>query len=112
MGWDSLSIANSVELLGGGVYSQNPNCLNAQFRLQPGSDPGAPQPTTDFVASLLLDGERPFGRRASNRTIKLPIWITAPTRQVLAAAREFLQQTIDQDYFTITWTRDPDTNPA
>jgi hypothetical protein len=77
------------------------------FRLQPGADPGAPQPTTDFVASLLLDGERPFGRRASNRTIKLPIWITAPTRQCLAAAREALQQAIDQDFFTITWTRDP-----
>jgi hypothetical protein len=107
MGPDFLTIANSVELLGGGVYSQNPNCLNAQFRLQPGADPGAPQPTTDFVASLLLDGERPFGRRSSNRTIKLPIWITAPDRRTLAAAREVLQSAIDQDYFTMVWTRDP-----
>ena len=105
--FDSLVIANSIELLGGGVTSQNPVCLGAMFRLQPGADPGAPQPTTDFVASLILDGERPFGRRASNRTIKLPVWITAPDRKTLAAAREVLQQAIDQDIFTTTWIRDP-----
>jgi hypothetical protein len=106
MGWDSLTLGNQVELLSGGVYSANPNCLNAKFQLQPSADPGAPQPTTDFVASLLLDGERPFGRRASNRTIKLPVWITAPDRRTLAAARELLQSVIDQDYFTAVWTRD------
>jgi hypothetical protein len=104
---DSFVIANQFEILNGSPPSANPACVNARFYLQPGGDPGAPQPTTDFVASLLLDGERPFGRRASNRTIKLPIWITAPTRQCLAAAREALQQAIDQDYYTITWTRDP-----
>jgi hypothetical protein len=107
MMFDSLVIANSIELLNGGAVSANPLCPGAMFRLQPGADPGAPQPTTDFVASLLLDGERPFGRRASNRVIKLPVWITAPNRQILAAAREFLQRTIDQDYYTVTWTRDP-----
>jgi hypothetical protein len=104
---DSLTIANCVELLGGGVASVNPMCPGAVFRLQPGFDLSAPQPTTDFVASLLLDGERPFGRRASNRTIKLPIWITAPTRQILAAAREMLEEAVDQDMWTMTWTRDP-----
>jgi hypothetical protein len=105
--YDSLVLGNVVELLNNKAVSTNPACPGAIFMLQPGSDPGAPQPTTDFVASLLLDGERPFGRRASNRTIKLPIWITAPNRQILAAAREVLQQVIDQDYYTITWTRDP-----
>ncbi len=105
--FDSLVLGNSIELLDGGVASVNPLCPGAIFRLQPGADPGAPQPTTDFVAGLLLDGERPFGRRASNRTIKLPVWIQAPNRQILAAAREYLQQVVDQDYFTITWTRDP-----
>ena len=104
---DSLVIANSVELLGGGVASVNPLCAGATFRLQPGFDLSAPQPTTDFVASLILDGERPFGRRASNRLIKLPIWITAPDRRTLAAAREVLEQAVDQDIWTITWTRDP-----
>ena len=104
---DSLVLANTVEVLNGSPPSVNPSCPGARFYLQPSGDFGAPQPTTDFVASLLLDGERPFGRRASNRTIKLPIWITAPNRQLLAAAREVLEQAIDQDYYTITWTRDP-----
>ena len=104
---DSLVLGNQIELLNGSPPSTIPACANARFYLQPSGDFGAPQPTTDFVASLLLDGERPFGRRASNRTIKLPIWITAPNRWTLAAAREVLEQAIDQDYWTITWTRDP-----
>ena len=104
---DSLVIANTVECLNGSPPSVNPACVGARFYLQPSGSFGAPQPTTDFVASLLLDGERPFGRRASNRTIKLPIWITAPDRRTLAAAREVLEQAIDQDFFTIVWTRDP-----
>lgn len=104
---DSLILGNQVELLGGRAVSTDPLCAGAIFQLQQGADPGAPQPTADFIASLVLDGERPFGRRASNRTIKLPIWIYAPTRQLLAAAREVLEQTVDQDQFTITWTRDP-----
>jgi len=107
MGWDSLVLGNQIEVLNGGVASVNPLYAGAMFRLQPGADPGAPQPTTDFVSSLILDGERPFGRRASNRTIKLPIWITAPNRQLLAAAREALEGVIDQDIWTLTWTRDP-----
>ena len=64
------------------------------------------------MASLILDGERPFGRRASNRTITIPVKIVAPpgspnTLELLAAAREVLAQAVDQDIFTITWTRDP-----
>jgi hypothetical protein len=104
---DSLIISNSIELLGGGVLSANPLCLNSSFRLQQGFDLSAPQPTTDFVASLILDGERPFGRRASNRTITLPVLIIGTSRANLAAAREVLEQTIDQDVWTLTWTRDP-----
>lgn len=104
---DSLVLSNQIELLGGGVASASPACPGAFFRLQPAGSLGAPQPTTDFVASLLLDGERPFGRRAGNRTITLPVLIEAPTRKVLAAAREALEQAIDQDYWTMTWTRDP-----
>jgi hypothetical protein len=106
MGADSLVLANQIELLNGSPPSANPLAAGARFYLGQGADPGAPQPTTDFVASLLLDGERPFGRRASNRTIKLPVVIEAPNRQLLAAAREMLEQAIDQDYWTIVWTRD------
>ena len=106
---DSLVLANHIELLGGNVPSINPLCPGATFKLRYGADfdLGAPQPTTDFVASLILDGERPFGRRTSNRLIKLPIIITAPSRQTLIAAREVLEQAVDQDIWTITWTRDP-----
>jgi hypothetical protein len=95
-----------LELLNGSPPSANPMCAGARFYLGQNADPGAPQPTTDFVASLLLDGERPFGRRAGNRTIKLPVVIEAPNRQLLAAAREVLEQAIDQDYWTLVWTRD------
>src|SRR3974390_2378168 len=101
--------------MGGGVVSAIPQCAGAQFQLLTGGglDLGAPQPTTDFVANLILDGERPFGRRSSNRTITLPVRITVPgvtggTRsQILAAAREVLEAAVDQDRYTLTWTRDP-----
>jgi hypothetical protein len=104
---DSLVVSGSIELLGGGVASTIPACAGAIFRLQQGFDLSAPQPTTDFVASLILDGERPFGRRSSNRTIALPILIVGTSRTNLAAAREVLEQAIDQDQWTLTWTRDP-----
>ena len=110
---NSLVLGNSIELLGaeGGVPSLIPACAGAIFLLaDDGSyNLGAAQPTTDFVASLILDGERPFGRRASNRTIVLPVKIIAPngSLQLLAAAREVLGQVTDQDVWTITWTRDP-----
>ena len=56
MGYDSLTLGNTIELLNNKAVSTNPLCPGARFMLQPGADPGAPQPTTDFVASLLLDG--------------------------------------------------------
>jgi hypothetical protein len=107
----SLSIDNTVELLGGGVQSANAQCPGAIFRLAPNFDLSAPQPDQDLVASLILDGERPFGRRASNRTISLDIVIqipigTAGARQILAGARELLMTAIDQDKFSLIWTRD------
>lgn len=104
---DSLVVSGQIELLHGGVASTNPLCAGAVFRLQQGFDLSAPQPTTDFVASLILDGERPFGRRASNRTITLPVLIIGTSRANLAAAREVLEQAVDQDQWTLTWTRDP-----
>ncbi|HEY2638952.1 MAG TPA: hypothetical protein VGI66_03585 [Streptosporangiaceae bacterium] len=106
-GNDSLVISGAIELMGGGVASTNPRCFGAKFRLGQGYSLGASQPTTDFVASLLLDGERPFGRRSSNRTITLPIVIVAPSRAVLAGAREVLEAAVDQDVWTLTWTQDP-----
>jgi hypothetical protein len=108
---DSLIIADLFEVLGGapGVQSDIPALVNAAgtgaiFRLfAPSSssaavgaamtwDLGAPQPTVSQVQTLLLDGERPFGTRASNRTITLPIKITAPDQATLSAAKEYLIQ--------------------
>lgn len=113
---DSLVVGEGIELIGGpnGVPSENPLCTGAIFRLlAPGSalggggyDLGAPQPTTDIIGSMLLDGERPFGYRASNRTITLPILIRAPDFQTLIGAREVLMQEIDQQTWSLRWTRD------
>src|SRR5580704_48862 len=106
---NSLVLGNQIELLGaeGGVPSLIPACAGAIFLLaDDGSySLGAAQPTTDYVASLILDGSRPFGRRADNRQIVLPVKIIAPngSLQLLAAAREILGQVTDQDVFTITW---------
>jgi hypothetical protein len=110
---NSLVLGNTVELLGAenGVPSAIPACAGAIFLLADTGtyDLGTHQPTTDYVASLILDGERPFGRRSSNRTITLPVKIISPTGslQQLAAAREVLEQIADQDTFTLTWSRDP-----
>jgi hypothetical protein len=121
---DSLVIADLFELMGaqGGVQSTIPELVNAAgigavFQLlSPESsgqasanantwDLGAPQPTIDIVQSLLLDGERPFGARSSNRTITLPIKITAPDQITLTAARELLMQATDAPTFTMIWTQ-------
>lgn len=111
---DFLTIAGSIETLGGGsgIPSTLPMCDGATFTLSPGFDLGAPQPTTDEVATLVLDGERPFGTRASNRTLELPISITAPDRLTLAGAIETLLQLMENQTFEITWTRDPEGGTA
>ncbi|MGO9216834.1 MAG: hypothetical protein ACLP5E_03555, partial [Streptosporangiaceae bacterium] len=105
---DSLIIADSIELIGapGGIPSADPRCPGATFRLMPGFDLSAPQPTTDIVGSLLLDGERPFGYRASNRTMVLPVQIRAPDFWTLTAAREVLLQAVNSQTWTLRWTRD------
>lgn len=127
--YDSLLVADTIELMGGpgGTPSAIPELadpasgLSAIYRISaPGGvisltmggfgatigpyDLGEPQPTTDVVESLLLDGEHPFGYRASNRTVSIPVLIFAPTLATLAAAREYLLSQIDQQSWTITWT--------
>jgi hypothetical protein len=119
-----MTIGTAIELLGqpGGTPSMIPELVNAAgqaavFQLlappQGGGsglsygmsyDLGAPQPTTDIVQSLLLDGERPFGYRASNREIHLPVKITAPDIPTMNAAREFLMATVDKQAWELAWT--------
>jgi hypothetical protein len=105
---DSLTIADQFELAGqpGGVPSADPRCPGAKFQLMPSFDLGAPEPTSAVVASLLLDGEHHTGYRFSNRTIVLPVKITAPDFFTLAAAREVLLQAINAPSWPMRWTRD------
>jgi hypothetical protein len=109
---DSLIIAGSIELVGAGadggpgVESALPLCPGAIFTVDTGFDMGSPQPIVDIVESLILNGERPYGTRASNRTITLPVSVTAPSRTLLSGALETLLQLIDQQTWTLTWTRD------
>jgi hypothetical protein len=104
---NSLVIANQIELLGGGVAVAGTGLsAGATYYLAPSWDLGDPQPTVDIAGQLVLDGERPYGRRASNRVIKLPIIVKAPTKTAMAAAVENLLQLIDQQTWTLTWIRD------
>jgi hypothetical protein len=103
---DSLLLSNSLQLMQFGVPSTNPLCPGAIFQIQPGYDLGAPQPTTNIVASLLLDGERPMGDRFSNRLFVIPVLITGTSRANLAAAKEVLLSIVNQDTWTMTWCRD------
>lgn len=124
---DSLVLAGQIELMGGqqGVQCLVPELLDSNgqgptIRLlappalnstalgyQPSYDLNAPQPNQDVVASMLLDGERPFGARASNRTMSLPIVIfgtmAGGMNQVLRA-EEYLMALIDAQLWEIKWT--------
>src|SRR6266496_620695 len=113
--YDSLLVANRFELLGAGepgAASLDPAFPGAIFKLQPGFDFGAPQPLTDFLGSLSLDGELPSGRRAGNRTFTLPVNIHAPDFATPAAATEALLAAVNEPYWTLTWTRKQGTDPA
>lgn len=110
---DSLMIANTIELLGGGVASAVTQCNGAIFRLGNAYNFGSPQPVIDFVATMLGDGERPYGWRYSNRTFTIPITILVPTtgvpindRLTLAGARELIQEVVAADSFNMVWSPD------
>jgi hypothetical protein len=94
------------ELLGppDGAVSTIPACAGAQFKLQPSFDPGAPQPRTDYVATM-LDGSRPFGTASDNRVLTLPIHIHGTDFSNLAAAVELLKQAVDAEKYPLVWTR-------
>jgi hypothetical protein len=125
---DSLVLGQTIEMMGGagGVPCQSvpalldtngvgpryrilapPSLNSAAYGYETSYDLNAPQPTQDVVASMLLDGERPFGTRASNRTMTLPVIIfgtqAGGMKQVLAA-REYLMSLIDRQTWQMTWT--------
>lgn len=125
--FDSLVFDGQIEFMGGpgGVSCQIPGLLDSNgvgpiFRiLAPPSmnssgygyessyDLNAPQPTQDVVASMLLDGERPFGTRSSNRQMSFPCLIFGTMdggMQQVLAAQEYLMSIINQQAWEITWT--------
>jgi hypothetical protein len=108
--YDSLVLGGVIELAGGpgGVPSTNPMCPGAVFGLDPNAwSLGDPMPTTDFTASLVTDGERPYGDRTSDRQPEISVFIKAPDYLTLAGARELLYKTIDArpvGQFTVVWT--------
>jgi hypothetical protein len=105
-GRDSLLIAGSIELLGGGIPSTHPACPGAIFRLAPEYDLGAAQPSADVVARLLQGGSRPHGRWADNRQVTLPVIILGPDRGTIVAGRELLAQLTDDQQYEVRWLRD------
>jgi hypothetical protein len=109
---DSLTLARLFELLGS-TPSPLPQCAGAVFTLGKAYDLGAPQPVAELVMTLMGDGERPSGWRASNRTITLPVTIRVPAtadagadRLLLATAREVLLRAVYADEFTLVWALD------
>jgi hypothetical protein len=108
----SLVINNTHELLGGGVKSTLAQCPNAVFRLAPNWDLSAPDPQTDLLQQLAVDGEQPTGRRAGNRHVTLQIVILAPNMFVLAGAKEALLASVNDLRWPLKWTRDPADNPG
>ena len=110
---DSLVVGDVIELLGGGVPTTHPLCPGAVFRLAPGFDLSAPQPSQGTVASLLLGGGAPISGHVDNRKPVLPVVIIVPPtgdpiadQGTLAGAREALAQAVSAPRWTMTWTRD------
>src|SRR6266496_6498285 len=113
--YDSIVLGGRFELLGAGepgAASLDPAFTGAIFKVQEGYNLGAPQPITDFLGSLTLDGELPSGRRASNRTITMDVHIHAPDFTTAAAATEALLSAINEPFWTLTWTRKQGTDPV
>lgn len=107
----SLIIGRQVELFGGGEYIDSGPAAGAVIRVgdfggNSGLDLGAGEPQTTVISSLLLDGERPVGRRTGNASVTLPIYVRAPGLQALFAARELVLQIVDQETWEMVLTLD------
>jgi hypothetical protein len=106
-GFDSLILNNQLQFIGSQSYggAQAPGAVYSLARDE--LDFGAPVPLVEIVSELILDGEKPQGARAGNRTFTLPVLVRAKDRATLNAAVELLLQTVNQDDFLLTWTPNP-----
>jgi hypothetical protein len=102
---DSLIVGGTIELLAGGVVLDEGPGAGAKLMLY-SHKWGAAIVDNDAVVSQLIDGERPYGERAGNRTIELSVLITGPGRNVMMQAREQLLQLVDRNAWELTYTPD------
>jgi hypothetical protein len=95
---DSLVLNNTIELMMNGAPSQDPRCFGATFWLLPAYSFGNPVPAV-------------AGKASANRVHKIPVGISAPTREIVLAAREVLVALVDRPRWVMTWRKDggPDT---
>lgn len=109
---NSLTLGRQVELLADGQLIDSGPAAGAVIRLgQVGSssggfDLGSGDPQTTVITSLLLDGERPVGRRTGNANISLPIYVRGPGFQTLMAARELVLGIVDQETWELVFALD------
>lgn len=96
---DSLFLAGQFEIAPQGTVSQD-------YVIVAGYDLGTPVPVTTIVAGMMLDGDRQSGLRTGNKTISLPIVITAPDRVTLSQMTDNLMSACNAPTFTLQWTPD------
>lgn len=99
----SLILGREIELLNPAAPIDSGPAQGAILRLggmgTTGFDLGAGEPQTAVITSLLLDGERPIGRRTGNASIELHIYARGPSIPTVLAAREKVLAIVDQE----TW---------
>lgn len=115
---DSLNLAGRWELMSqtgnpadlpsvsGPPADWDPPAIPQPYMLVTGYDLGSPVPVTNTVVGDILDGDRVAGRRTGNKSMTLPIQVTAPDRLTLAQLTDQLMAAVDAPTFTLRWWPD------
>lgn len=115
---DSLNLAGTWELMSQDDPSDlgpttapppadyTPPVAPQPYLLVAGYDLGSPVPVTATLVGDLLDGDRVSGTRTGNRTLTLPIQITAIDRITLAQLTDQLMQAVNVSTFPLRWWPD------
>lgn len=96
---DSLLLAGQFEIAPQGAPYQD-------YVIGQGYDLGTPVPVTTLVTGMMLDGDRQSGVRTGNKTVSLPIIITANDRVALSQMTDDLMAACNVPAFTLQWTPD------